>query len=64
MSLKKYILIYNHLDYFFLQHLTGYPDKLFKKLNLSKRQIFYYIKDMEDLGFKIEYSYMLKSYVY
>ena len=64
MSLKKYILIYYRLDDLIKQHSTGCPDELAEKLNLSKRQVFNYLKDIRELGFKIEYSVVYNSYVY
>jgi len=64
MSLKKYVIVYNKLVYLIKKQSTGTPDELSRKFHVSKRQAQNYIRDLNDLGFKVKWSHSLRSYYF
>lgn len=64
MSLKKYILLYERIDKLINTQSTGSLEELAFKLDISKRQVSNYIRDLQAIGKKIKYSRKLQSYIY
>lgn len=44
--------------------MTGSPKELAIKLEISERQVFRYIENLQELGGKIKFDKLLNSYVY
>jgi hypothetical protein len=67
---KPNIMIFKQLnrlqqiDQLIRQKRTGSPSELAKKLGVSKRQLYYWLDDLKDLGLEIKYSRNLGSFVY
>ena len=52
------------LDQMIRLEITGSPQELAEKLNLSERQIYRLIDQMRSLGAEISYSQLKNSYIY
>lgn len=52
------------LDKHLKRRMTGSPDELARKLNISKRQLFRTIEELKDYGAPIEYSRSLRTFYY
>lgn len=52
------------LDSLISKGFTGTPTKLATKLNLSVRQVYRIIKELQELGAPVYYNYARESYLY
>lgn len=64
MRFKKSIELIKYLDYLIRNHATGSPSSLAKKLGVSIRSVFYYIKELKELGAPIKWNPGKESYIY
>ncbi len=52
------------IDQLIRQKRTGNADELAVKLNISRRQVYYWLEELRNYGLEIEYNRDLKSFVY
>jgi len=52
------------IDQLIRQKRTGNADELAAKLNISRRQVYYWLEELKSYGLEIEYNRDLKSFVY
>ncbi len=52
------------INYMILHHATGTPEQFAQKLNLSRRQLYYMIEYLNDLGAPIKYSRKSETFYY
>ncbi|MBN2164916.1 MAG: HTH domain-containing protein [Marinilabiliaceae bacterium] len=64
MPAIKYINRLKTIDRLIQLKMTGSPKELAIKLEISERQVFRYIENLQELGGKIEFDKLLNSYVY
>jgi predicted transcriptional regulator len=64
MSLKKYVEIYQRLHLLIERQATGTPAELAIKMGVSQRQTANYVRDLRDLGDRIEFNPSVQSYVF
>lgn len=64
MSIQKTIERISHLDFLIRSRNTGCAYQLAAKLKVSERTIFYYLRELRDLGAPITWSETLHSYIY
>ncbi len=64
MNLIQKIERIERLDKHLKCRMTGSPDELARKLNISKRQLFRTIEELKDYGAPIAYSRSLKTFYY
>jgi hypothetical protein len=62
--MKSLIVRLSHLDQLIYLKSTGTPASLSRKIGLSERSIFDYLKLMKELGAPIHYSRARSSYYY
>ena len=62
--MKSLIKRISHLDQLIYQKATGTPANLSRKVGMSERSIFDYLKLMKELGAPITYSRARSSYYY
>lgn len=60
----KYINRLEYIHFLIKNKSTGNPDQLAKKMGVSKRTIYEYLRALEYLGAEIKYSPLMESYVY
>jgi hypothetical protein len=64
MSIVKYFLRLQYIDFLVRKKATGDKDTFAKKNHLSKSGLAVVIKDMQEMGFPIKYNKNRKSYYY
>jgi hypothetical protein len=64
MRFKKTIELIRYLDYLIRNRATGSPSTLAKKLGVSIRSVFYYIKELKELGAPIKWNPCEETYIY
>lgn len=64
MSFDSYIERLSRIDKLIQRKATGSPQELAKKLKVSERTVYEYIKEMKRLGAPIGYCSQDSSYVY
>lgn len=64
MPLIKYLDRYRRIDNLIRQQKTGSPIEFAKKLKLSESHLYFYIRELKDLGLPIAYSRTRKTYFY
>lgn len=52
------------IDQLIRQQRTGNAEEFAGKLGVSRRQIYYWLEELREMGLEIEYSRELQSYVY
>jgi predicted DNA-binding transcriptional regulator YafY len=60
----KYIDRLEYISHLIKLKATGSPDQLAKKLGVSKRTVYEYLRTLEELGANISYSYVSRTYFY
>ena len=53
-----------HMDQLIRQRKTGNADALARKLGISRRQVYYWLEELKDMGLEIDYSREAGSFVY
>lgn len=64
MSIQKTFEKVTYLDFLIRTRSTGCAYQLAGKLKVSERTIFYYLRELRELGVPIFWSETLKSYIY
>ena len=64
MPAIKYILRLQKIDKLIRLKSTGSPNELAEKLNIPKRQVFNYIKDLKELGAPIEFNNLIAACIF
>jgi transcriptional antiterminator len=64
MSFLKHITLYENLKKLIEAEKTGSPLQLAEKLNISERQVYNYIKEMNHCGENIAYCKKRQTYHY
>lgn len=62
--MKSLLKRINQLDYLIHEQRTGSPAKLSRKVGISERSVFDYLKLMKEMGAPISYSRAKGSYFY
>jgi predicted DNA-binding transcriptional regulator YafY len=62
--MKHYLNLLLQLDQFIRQKGTGNPPEFARKLGISERSLYEYLKVLKDLGAPIKWSRQDKSYYY
>jgi len=52
------------IDQLIRQKRTGNADELAAKLNISRRQVYYWLEELKSYGLEIDYNRDIKSFVY
>lgn len=52
------------IDQLIRQKRTGNAEELAAKLNISRRQVYYWLEELKSYGLEIDYNRDLKSFVY
>ncbi len=52
------------IDQLIRQKRTGNAEELAAKLNISRRQVYYWLEELKSHGLEIDYNRDLKSFVY
>ncbi len=52
------------IDQLIRQQRTGNAEEFAEKLGVSRRQVYYWLEELKEMGLEIEYSRELQSYVY
>ncbi len=60
----KYIDRLEYIHFLIKTKSTGSPEQLAKKMQVSKRTVYEYLKALEYLGAQIRYNTQLESYIY
>ncbi|MBP8994197.1 MAG: HTH domain-containing protein [Bacteroidales bacterium] len=64
MPAIKYINRLKRIDHLIKLQITGSPKELAEKLEISERQIYRYLDNLQELGAIIEFDKSQNSYVY
>lgn len=64
MTLIKYFLRLQYIDFLIRRRATGNLETFAKKNRLGKRNLAYILKDMKEMGFPIKYDKNRGSYYY
>lgn len=64
MDLFKIIELLKTFDYYVHSQTTGRPKEFAKKLRISESSFYHMLKEVKQMGGKVEYNYKLKSYCY
>jgi predicted DNA-binding transcriptional regulator YafY len=62
--MKHYLNLLLQLDQFIRQKGTGSPPEFARKMGISERSLYEYLKVLKDLGAPIKWSRQDKSYYY
>ena len=62
--MKHYLNLLLQLDQFICQKATGSPPEFARKMGISERSLYEYLKVLKDLGAPIKWSRQDKSYYY
>jgi hypothetical protein len=62
--MKSVLKKINQLDYLICEQRTGTPANLGRKIGISERSVFDYLKLMKEMGAPISYSRAKSSYFY
>jgi hypothetical protein len=62
--MKHYLNLLLQLDLFIRQKGTGVPREFARKMGISERSLFEYLKVLKDLGAPIKWSRVERSYYY
>jgi predicted DNA-binding transcriptional regulator YafY len=62
--MKHYLNLLLQLDQFIRQKGTGAPPEFARKMGISERSLYEYLKVLKDLGAPIKWSRQDKSYYY
>ena len=60
----KHLNRLQRIDQMIRQQRTGNADSLARKLNVSRRQVYYFLTELKDMGVDIEYCREVNSFVY
>ena len=64
MSIQKTFEKISYLDFMIRTRNTGCAHQLATKLKVSERTVFYYLRELRELGAPISWSDALNSYIY
>jgi hypothetical protein len=64
MSLLKYVERIKRIDYFLKKEHTGNSDEFAGKIGISRSMLMENLKEMKELGAKISYCHLRRSYFY
>jgi predicted DNA-binding transcriptional regulator YafY len=62
--MKQYLDLLLRLDQFIRQKGTGSPPEFARKMGISERSLFEYLKVLKELGAPIKFSRQIRSYYY
>ena len=60
----KHLNRLQHMDQLIRQRRTGNADALARKLGISRRQVYYWLEELKDMGLEIDYSREAVSLIY
>lgn len=53
-----------YIDQLIRQRRTGNAEEFANRLNISRRQLYYWLEELKDMGLEIGYNRAIKSYVF
>lgn len=62
--MKRYLSLLLQIDQFIRQKGTGSPPEFARKMGISERSLYEYLKVLKDLGAPVKWSRQDKSYYY
>ncbi|HYX06631.1 MAG TPA: HTH domain-containing protein [Bacteroidales bacterium] len=62
--LLKQINRLQYIDQLIRQKRTGNAEEFARRLNISRRQLYYWLEELKDMGLEIGYNRTIRSYVF